>query len=402
MAPLVIFQNPAALLALPLLWILLILFAWPRRFKPFGPFLLRLAIIVLAVLALADPIRSESPLMDDQTETPFVFLVDQSASLGQGGQVTLRTEAARLASEASTSHTLYFADRPTLINQPDITTLPLDPDVSNIATALSMGASILDGQPGRLVLLSDGGMTTGDIDETVTTLAQQGIPVDVLLTELADRSRDELYLVDVVLPPVLREGETFNIDVVIQAVAGGEAQLTLEQDNERLANDTVQLEPGLNTFTFQAEASDIGPHTYKAQLTTDANELTINNQISGFTEVYPKPQILIVGETRLKTRYLNSQLRQAGFEVSWMSPANLPTRLSELEPFAGMVLQDVSARDFDLEQMIAIEEFVRSLGRGLVVTGGRDSFALGDYEETPLADLLPVTLEPPPREERPP
>jgi uncharacterized membrane protein len=52
--------------------------------------------------------------------------------------------------------------------------------------------------------------------------------------------------------------------------------------------------------------------------------------------------------------------------------------------------------------MIAIQEFVRSLGRGLVVTAGRDSFSVGAYEDTPLADLLPVTLEPPPREERPP
>ena len=67
-----------------------------------------------------------------------------------------------------------------------------------------------------------------------------------------------------------------------------------------------------------------------------------------------------------------------------------------------MVLINVSARSLELEQMIAIQEFVRSLGRGLVVTAGRDSFSLGAYEDTPLADLLPVTLEPPPREERPP
>jgi Mg-chelatase subunit ChlD len=52
--------------------------------------------------------------------------------------------------------------------------------------------------------------------------------------------------------------------------------------------------------------------------------------------------------------------------------------------------------------MIAIEEFVRGLGRGLVVMGGRDSYLPGGYEGTPLERLLPLLLEPPPREERPP
>ena len=51
----IILQNPWALLALPLLWLLLLAFAWRRRFKPFGAFLLRLAILVLVNIGLISP-----------------------------------------------------------------------------------------------------------------------------------------------------------------------------------------------------------------------------------------------------------------------------------------------------------------------------------------------------------
>ena len=52
----IILQNPSALLLLPVLWLIVVVVAWRRRFKPFGAFLLRLAIIVLVVLALAQPV----------------------------------------------------------------------------------------------------------------------------------------------------------------------------------------------------------------------------------------------------------------------------------------------------------------------------------------------------------
>ncbi len=64
------------------------------------------------------------------------------------------------------------------------------------------------------------------------------------------------------------------------------------------------------------------------------------------------------------------------------------------------MLLDVPAGDLTLDQMTALREFVRSEGRGLVATGGRSSFTLGAYKGTPLEEVLPVTMDPPPRPER--
>lgn len=417
-------QNPWALVVLPMLWLLLLAFAWRRRFKPFGAFLLRLAILVLIVLALSRPVFVPQAIASGSAEPQrLVLLVDQSASLGPAGQQAVRTEAARLAQESPDTLSLYFADQTVIIPAPpapgEISPTPsiqgrsqerlLNPTVSNLAEALRTGRQLLDGWPGRLVLLSDGLATTGDTTQALSALIQHGIPVDVLLVDEATRQTwqggsNEVRVVKLNVPPVLRQGETFAVEVTLHTFAPAQVRLNLTQGETALAEDTVPLEPGFNLFTFDATAQAVGPQTFQAAVTSaQADDVQpANNRSAAFTQVYPAPQILVVSDKVGPWDRFILQLKEAGFTVDWRSPVDLPPRLSGLEPYAGMVLANVSARSLQLEQMLAVQEFVRSLGRGLLVTGGRSSFILGSYQDTPLAELLPVTLEPPPREERPP
>ncbi|MCK6626341.1 MAG: VWA domain-containing protein [Anaerolineae bacterium] len=407
-------QNPWALLALPPLWLLLLAFAWRRRFKPFGAFLLRLAILILLVVALSRPVFVP-PAAASERETPErqILLVDQSASLGLAGQQALRAEAARLAQESPHTVTVYFADRPFILDQSappfEGSSASFDPTISNLASALTTGQQLLNGQPGRLVLLSDGLANQGDTNAAITRLVRQNIPVDVLLADESTRqnwrgSPNEVSLVKLTVPPALRQGETFNLEVTLHSLAAAQVTLNVAQGDTTLAEDVVSLEPGPNLFTFEATAEETGPQTFEAAIAPaeGADAQAANNRLAAFTQVYLPPQILVVSNEAGPAGQLALQLRQAGFVVERAEPADLPTRLSALDPYDGIVLANVSARALELEQMIALQEFVRSLGRGLVITAGRDSFALGAYEDTPLADLLPVTLEPPAREERPP
>lgn len=411
----VILQNHWALLALPPLWLLLLALAWRRRFKPFGAFLLRLVILVLVVLALSRPVFVPPAAVAEENrgQERQILLVDQSASLGLAGQQALRAEAARLVQESPQSVTLYFADRAFVVNQSappfEGGNTSFNPDSSNLAAALATGQQLLNGQPGRLVLLSDGLANQGDTPAAVTALARQGVPVDVLLPDAKTLqtwrgSQNEVSLVKLSVPATLRQGETFGVEVTIHSLTAAKATLHLAQGETTLAEDVVSLEPGSNLFTFEAAAKEVGPRTFEAVVVPaeGADGQTANNRLAAFSQVYLPPQILVVSDEAGPAGQLIRQLRQAGFAAERKSPAELPARLSELEPYDGMVLANVSARSLKLEQMIAIQEFVRSLGRGLVVTGGRDSFSVGAYQDTPLADLLPLTLEPPPREERPP
>lgn len=405
-------QNPELLFILPVLWLLLVWFAWRRRFKPFGPFLLRLAIVVLIVLALSQPTIPAPATTAAAPDEPTVLLIDQSASLGAAGQAALRDEAAQFSRDHDYVSSLFFAGQPLLVDDP---AAPLagpneaafDPAATNLADALNLGASLLNDQPGRLVLLSDGLPTTGDTLGAAEALAGRGIPVDVLVPTQNDQqawrgSDNEIRVARLLVPPALRSGETFDVEVLIDSETPAQVTLNLTQNGEALAEDVVALEAGPNRFTFTASAGDTGPQTFKATIAADSDRQPENNSLSAFAQVYPPPRVLIVAENIQNSNRLASVLIAEGFDIQVIAPADLPDRLSALEPYAGIVLLDVSARSFELEQMLAIQEFVRSLGRGLLVTGGPNSFINGAYEGTPLADLLPVSLEPPPREERPP
>ncbi len=413
----IILENPWALSALVVAWFLLLLFAWRRRFRPFGPFLLRLTIVVLVALALAQPVFLPPQVDSQESRGPLVLLVDQSAGLGEVGRAALQAEARRLAGGSPDTVTLFFAGNTRLVPGFSATTPPavgrveldLDPEISNLAEALSVGAELLEGQAGRLVLLSDGVPTAGDALGAAARLARQNIPLDVLVVNEAERERwagsaNEVRLVGLEVPPTLRQGERFDIEVTAHALHPAEVTLSLARvsDDTVLAEDLVLLEPGFNLFTFEAEAELVGPQSYQALIAAAEDGQPINNSWFAFSQVFPPPQILVVGDELFQMSRFAGQLEEAGFSADRLRPEEVPARLSELEPYAGMVLLNVSARRLNLEQMIAIQEFVRSLGRGLVVTGGRDSFSLGGYEDTPLAELLPVSLEPPPREERPP
>lgn len=426
----IILQQPWVWPVLLLVWLLLVGAAWQRRFRPFGPFLLRLLIAVLVTLALARPVflPPETPAAEAETAERQILVVDQSASLGEAGRQALQGETARLAGQAPGSLTIFFAGQPALALPSDearpqnsdstdsmntdsmnVESTNINPESTDLAQALLLGAEMLTGQPGRLVLLSDGRPTVGDTPAAVADLVRRGLPVDVLLPTEEQVQEwtgqpNEVRLAALTVPPVLRLGETFAVELTVHARLATEATLQLTQNRAEvvLAEDVVALEPGLNFFSFEAEAGALGPQTFRATLAAADDGQPANNSLSAFTQVFPPRQILVVGDEPVPTFRFATQLQQVGFEVVRVGTANLPARLSELEPYAGMVLHNVSARNLELEQMIAVQEFVRSLGRGLLVTGGRDSYSLGNYEDTPLADLLPVTLEPPPREERPP
>ncbi|MCB0208538.1 MAG: VWA domain-containing protein, partial [Anaerolineae bacterium] len=212
-------QNPQVLFILPLIWLLLVWFAWRRRFKPFGPFLLRLGIAVLIMLALSQPTIPAPATAERAPDEQTVLLVDQSASLGSAGQEALRAEATQFSGDHDNVSTVFFAEQPLLVDDPSAP-LPADSESSlnaeatNLAEALTLGANMLNDQPGRLVLLSDGLPTAGDALGAAEALARRGIPVDVLVPGQNDLQQwhgpeNEVRVARLQVPTVLRSGETF-------------------------------------------------------------------------------------------------------------------------------------------------------------------------------------------------
>jgi uncharacterized membrane protein len=202
------------------------------------------------------------------------------------------------------------------------------------------------------------------------------------------------------VPRTLREDEEYTIHVAIGSINPTETRLTLDDGSTAIVSQLVQLSPGENQLSFNARAGQPGILRLRAVLDGGEDTFAQNNIGAATAVVAPRPRVLLVESRDNAAAALRTALRPAGVLAETVPADALPSRLSDLDAYQGIVLVDVPAGDLTLDQMTTLREFVRSEGRGLVATGGRSSLTLGAYKGTPLEEVLPVEMTPPPRPER--
>jgi uncharacterized membrane protein len=402
-----IFQQPQFLWLLLLLPTLVLLWLWRFGRVRWPALVLRLAAVGLLIVALAGPLQAP-PI---PTSGPTVILVDQSASLSETDRAQLRAEAVRLSRELDdTARILFFGAEviaATAPNEDAFVTAPQrlpNPSASDLAGALRTAQELLPGG-GRIVLLSDGVAPPQSVLAEAARAADAAITIDVLpATPLL---LPEVALVDVQAPRLLRTGEEYPIVLTVRydpAQLGPPrlpARLLLWEGNTLLGDETVQLNAGEESFTFRHIAGDPGIARLRAEISvSEADTFGENNQAAATLRIAPPPQVLLVEGRSGDADPLITALQRNGITTDRINAASLSPRLADLARYDGMVLVDVAASDLSLDQMATVREFVRSEGKGLTAVGGRNSFTLGAYKDTPLAEVLPVVMEPPPRPER--
>ena len=73
--------------------------------------------------------------------------------------------------------------------------------------------------------------------------------------------------------------------------------------------------------------------------------------------------------------------------------AGFPKTREELFAYRALILGSVEAASFSPEQLRMIADFVSKRGGGLLMLGGRRSFAEGGWAGTPVGEVLPVMLD---------
>ncbi len=391
-----IFRHPQFLFFLILLPALALAW-WLRRGRVSGVTLaFRLSTAALIVLALADPVLGRPA----PAQGLLVLLLDQSDSLGDAGKAALRVRADALAAQHNGLVSLIAFGANTIAEQPGAGQ-PAGPapraDQTDIAGALRAARGLLAGASGRVVLLSDGVQTRGDALAEAQAL---GMPVDTVAS--APPARPEIWIAGIDVPRTLRSEEEYSITIIAASTGAAAARLELFENAQQLEVQQVALAPGQNRFTYRGRAGAPGIMQLRATIAGGPDTFPQNNSGAATALVAPQPKVLLVESQVGAAARLREALQPAGVLADVRSAARLPTQLSELDAYEGIVLIDVPAGDMTLDQMATLREFVRSEGRGLVATGGRSSFTLGAYKGTPLEEALPVAMDPPPRPERPP
>lgn len=388
-----ILRNPQFLTLLMIVPLIIGGWLWRRGRLPAMALVLRVAIVTLIIVALANPVvmhgRSEiaaAPLT--------VVLVDQSDSLTEQGKAALRARAAALAASSSTPVQIITFGATVAAEGGT-----LHGDQTDIAAALRAARGLIGAGGGRVVLLSDGLQTRGDALAEARALALAGIPVDT--EQYQAPALSEFWIATVEAPVTLREGEEFTARIMMVSTVATGVQLEITAGTERVLTQQVRLSPGENTFLYTGRAGEPGVLRIQATISGQPDTLARNNGAGAAILVAPMPRILLVEEPGgAVSTPLRGALREAGVIADLADPTALPSQISALGLYEGIVLLDVPASALTFDQMATLREFVRSEGRGLLAIGGRSSFTLGAYKNTPLEETLPVEMTPPPRPER--
>ncbi|HEV2768165.1 MAG TPA: VWA domain-containing protein [Acidimicrobiales bacterium] len=355
----------------------------------------RAAVAVLVVGAL---VGVELPRTRDRVAT--VFLVDASDSLGPAGRAEavawVREALASQPPDAVAGVALFGGDARLELTVQERATLltpsvQVDAERTDLAGALRLGAAVLPTDARRrIVVVSDGRATEGDTDAEISRLADAGIRVDV--HPVARTGGADVAVTELDAPARARQGETVPLEVTVTATAPGPARLTLRQEGTVVDEREVELSAGANVVALPQVAGSSGLDRYSVEVAASGDTVPENDQGFAAVQVEGPPRVLLAEGAPGTGATLAEALRSGGIPTDVVAAEALPA-LDRLATYQATVLVDVDVRSLAPSQVDDLGAATRDLGRGLVVTGGDHSYALGGYLDSPLEQLLPVVSD---------
>lgn len=385
------FLHPEAFLLLPLAALVLRGRLWPRPFVG----VLRLALLLLVAALLAGPwLPGEADGRD------IVLVVDRSRSMPTPGLVEARELATQIGERLQPGDRLGvigFGRRPAIELAPQAPfrwsdpARDVDPDGSDLAAAVAAGLALVPpGRHGSLVVVSDGEHTGGDLDAAARAALRSGIRIDT--HHVARAPGLDVAVADVHAPTEVPLGEPFAVAAVVIAATSGAAHWRLLGNGEVLHEGDVDLQAGRNVLQFRHALPQPGQSELAVEVQRASDVVHQNDRGTTVVRAAAPMRVLCVTPLGREDR-LSRSLQALGIDVVTAAPSSAPLSLGELDAVRCVVLEDVAAGELPAGAMRTLAQWVKDLGGGLLMTGGKASYGVGGYHRSPVEDVLPVTME---------
>ncbi|MGD1000617.1 MAG: glutamine amidotransferase [Candidatus Brocadiia bacterium] len=363
--------------------------------------LVRLCLIGAFVMLLAEPraVRTSNVLA-------VIYALDVSDSIGdQASDSALNFVTRTVAGKPEKDEAgLVVFGREAAVELPPRATFPLEAinsrvgkDATNLEKGLSLTAAMLpEDHPGRIVLISDGVPTEGNLSAALDQLSARHVPVDVLPIQY--QFEHEVWLEKLELPKTVKAGETYEAAIILSSLAPGSGVLTLKENDNLIFKQDVQFAAGKNRYVLPIYLREPGYYEYVARIEVPPgmdgwpqNNIAINH-------LYLKGEgkVLLVTDPNGDARdweTLAQSLKRSRREVVQQPAYQFPRDSLSLLPYDCIIFANVAADAFDAVQLQAVKDAVFNLGVGFLMVGGKNSFGPGGYHRTPVEEALPVTMD---------
>lgn len=362
----------------------------------------RIATIVLIILFL---LGLQLDLNAKKTMT--IFVVDLSASTGyeedeieafvsdslrdQGeddlvGIVTFGRDA---SVQSSPKEVIVFNGFETVVNE----------HFTNISGALIYADALLEaGYKKRVVLITDGYENMGQSEQYLKSIPDK--EMSFLIKSVEIQNFPEVQVTEVNLPKEVSENQQMDVTVSIYSNVETTALLQVYADDTVTFSTDIDLKVGMNQYVYGDQVDLKGMVSYHVEIVPEIDTFRDNNALGAFTKVTDKPYIMMVVDDPLKGDYLSNILGDVVY-VDKVHTDNLAQNMENLIQYDGFVMVDVSAENLSSDFMNSLKDLVQYQGKGLLVTGGDNSYGPGGYFDTPIETILPVEMTIEPKEETP-
>jgi len=298
--------------------------------------------------------------------------------------------------------------------------LVYDGTQTKLGDALQRAKDEFTGLPlAGLVMVTDGADTEeASIQESLLGLRASQVPVFTVGVGKEALGRD-IQISRVSTPRKVLKGTNLSVDVIVSqnGFQGTTVPLNVEDAGRILSSQEVALtndgEP--TTVKVRFTANEAGARTIRFRIPTqDGEEIAQNNVREVLLDVQDRKEKILFfdGEPHFEVAFIRRAIQDdpnlqlvllqrttdtkffrvmidSGDELA----AGFPKTRDELFSYRGLILGSIEANAFTGDQLRMIADFADRRGGGLMMIGGRRSFAEGGYAGTPVADALPVVLE---------
>ncbi|HWP85821.1 MAG TPA: vWA domain-containing protein, partial [Terriglobia bacterium] len=268
-----------------------------------------------------------------------------------------------------------------------------------------------------MVVVSDGAQNLPPSSrETMEEIQARKIPIYTLGVGRTELSRD-LQVDEVAVARTALPGALLTADVTVRqrGYLGREARLVVREGSRVVASKDLEFGPEpVQTVPVSFTPSSKGIKEYSFEVVAPEGEpVRENNSQSRLVEVQDRSArvLYLEGEPRWEYKFLRRALEldesiriasllrtsqnkfyRQGIENEQELAEGLPEP-KELFRYEGLIIGSLSASFFNAEQQKSIYDFVSRRGGGVLFLGGREALSAGGYQNSLLADLVPVELQ---------
>lgn len=271
-----------------------------------------------------------------------------------------------------------------------------------------------------LIVVTDGADNSiNGLSASLQSLRANSIPVFPIGVGVERFDRD-IEVASIEAPTTVLAGSQVSADVVIEhkGFSGEQVLLIIDGPEGIVGTQEVELPTQGDSTVAKAQftVTGEGPHLYKFRIPVQDGEMVRENNQQDVLIVVQDRQdkvLYVEGEPTNRTGFLRNfaidddpnlllgvfmrmaenKFWRAGFESEEELAGGFPTTREELFQYKALIVGSFEADFFTPDQRQMIHDFVSQRGGSFLMLGGRNAFGEGGWQNTPVAEILPIELE---------